>query len=116
MCHNSDGYSVSSSEYYRCVDNHDHLACEAVCNNWCRNSWYLESEGVQACEIYLYGPPKSDFERMLEDIGREVTNALEGLNVDVDGISRWVEDKARELEDMEDRHQREVEEFGEKAA
>ena len=116
MCHNSDGYSVSSSEYYRCVDNLDHLACEAVCNNWCRNSWYLESEGVQACDIYLNGPPKSDFERMLEDIGREVTNALEGLNVDVDGISRWVEDKARELEDMEDRHQREVEEFGEKAA
>ena len=41
VCHNSDGYSVSSSQYYVCVNEFEHDACREVCHNWCKNSWYV---------------------------------------------------------------------------
>ena len=45
-----------------------------------------------------------------------MTDALQGLNVDVEGIARWVEEKAEELKDMEDRHEREVQDLKDEIA
>ena len=45
-----------------------------------------------------------------------MTDALEGLNVDVEGIARWVEEKAEELKNMEDRHESEWEDLNDKIA
>ena len=61
-------------------------------------------------------PAGPSFEECVEDIGRQVTDALEGLNVDVEGIARWVEEKADELKNMEDRHERELQDLKDEIA
>ena len=90
--------------------------CIAVCDNWCNNPEIGFINGINACQKVLLGFPPSDFELMVDEIGTQVTNALEGLNVDVEGIARWVEEKADELKNMEDRHERELQDLKDEIA
>ena len=77
--------------------------CEYICNYaGCDDSnWWLDSEISDACDI-AYGPT---------NLGTMLRDALESIEVDVDAIIDFLDQKGYELEEMQLRHEQEVEDF-----
>ena len=82
--------------YVDCFDYGNWETCEYICNyGGCDTSnWWLDSEIADACDI-AYGPA---------NLGTMLRDALESIDVDVDGIIDFLDSKGYELEEMQLRH------------
>ena len=66
-------------------------ACSYICENGHLDSWFYESEIDYACE--LANPPPS--------IGQLIRDGLESMDVDVDALISFLENKGYELEELQ---------------
>ena len=99
-----ESYDWEGDNYYtldECFMYGNVSKCQYICDYGSCDEWWWASEIEGACDIAY---PRPSFGQMLRE-------CLEDMDVDVQGMIDFLYDKGYELEEMQMRHEQEVEDF-----